>query len=116
MPEKALNRLKNSNQFIDYSIYFDSVKIKRVFKITQLEEIKMVLESIWFFLWGGLCQHFPSNIDPSFSLTAHNAASSDLTLKIMPVVVILFVPIVLIHQARADNLFMGKVDPEDMTC
>ncbi len=26
---------------------------------------------------------FPSNIDPSFSLTAHNAASSDLTLKIM---------------------------------
>ena len=57
---------------------------------------------------------FPSNIDPSFSLTAHNAASSDLTLKIMLVVVILFVPIVLIYQAWAYNLFRGKVKSEDL--
>ena len=57
---------------------------------------------------------FPSNIDPSFSLTAHNAASSDLTLKIMLVVVILFVPIVLVYQVWAYNLFKGKVKPEDL--
>jgi cytochrome d ubiquinol oxidase subunit II len=57
---------------------------------------------------------FPSNIDPSYSLTAHNAASSALTLKIMLVVVILFVPIVLIYQAWAYHLFRGKVKPEDM--
>jgi cytochrome d ubiquinol oxidase subunit II len=57
---------------------------------------------------------FPSNIDPSFSLTAHNAASSGLTLKIMLVVVILFVPIVLIYQAWAYNLFRGKVKSEDL--
>jgi cytochrome d ubiquinol oxidase subunit II len=57
---------------------------------------------------------FPSNIDPEYSLTAYNAASSDLTLKIMLVVVILFVPIVLIYQAWAYNLFKGKVKPEDM--
>ena len=57
---------------------------------------------------------FPSNIDPSFSLTAHNAASSDLTLKIMLVVVILFIPLVLIYQAWAYNLFKGKVKAEDL--
>jgi len=57
---------------------------------------------------------FPSNMDPSFSLTAHNAASSDLTLKIMLVVVILFVPVVLVYQAWAYNLFKGKVKPGDM--
>ena len=57
---------------------------------------------------------FPSNIDPGYSLTAHNAASSALTLKIMLVVVILFVPIVLIYQIWAYHLFKGKVKPEDM--
>jgi len=57
---------------------------------------------------------FPSNIDPSYSLTAHNAASSALTLKIMLVVVILFVPIVLIYQVWAYYLFKGKVTREDM--
>jgi len=57
---------------------------------------------------------FPSNIDPSFSLTAHNSASSALTLKIMLVVVILFIPIVLIYQAWSYNLFKGKVKQEDL--
>ena len=57
---------------------------------------------------------FPSNIDPGYSLTAHNAASSALTLKIMLAVVILFVPIVLIYQIWAYHLFKGKVKPEDM--
>ena len=57
---------------------------------------------------------FPSNIDPGYSLTAHNAASSALTLKIMLVVVILFVPIVLIYQVWVYNLFKGKVTREDM--
>lgn len=56
---------------------------------------------------------FPSNIDAAYSLTAHNAASSDLTLKIMLVVVILFVPIVLVYQAWAYNLFKGKVKQSD---
>ena len=57
---------------------------------------------------------FPSNIDPAFSLTAHNASSSALTLKIMLVVVILFVPIVLVYQTWAFNLFKGKVKQEDL--
>jgi cytochrome d ubiquinol oxidase subunit II len=57
---------------------------------------------------------FPSNIDESYSLTAHNAASSPLTLKIMLVVVVIFVPIVLAYQIWAYNLFKGKVAEEDI--
>jgi cytochrome d ubiquinol oxidase subunit II len=57
---------------------------------------------------------FPSNIDTAYSLTAHNSASSPLTLKIMLVVVIIFVPIVLAYQIWTYNLFKGKVAEEDM--
>ena len=57
---------------------------------------------------------FPSNIDAAFSLTAHNASSSPLTLKIMLVVVILFVPLVLAYQGWAYYMFSGKVKKEEM--
>lgn len=52
---------------------------------------------------------FPSSLDPVFSLTAYNASSSPLTLKIMLVVVVLIVPIVLAYQIWAYNLFKGKI-------
>ncbi|MGD9300232.1 MAG: cytochrome d ubiquinol oxidase subunit II [Desulfobacterales bacterium] len=57
---------------------------------------------------------FPSNIDAAYSLTAHNASSSALTLKIMLVVVILFVPIVLAYQIWTYHFFKGKVTQEEM--
>jgi len=57
---------------------------------------------------------FPSNLDANFSLTAHNSASSPLTLKIMLVVVILFVPIVLAYQTWNYFLFKSKVTREDL--
>ena len=57
---------------------------------------------------------FPSNIDAAYSLTAHNASSSPLTLKIMLVVVILFVPIVLAYQIWTYHFFKGKVTEEEM--
>jgi cytochrome d ubiquinol oxidase subunit II len=47
-------------------------------------------------------------------LQSLSSASSALTLKIMLVVMILFVPIVLIYQAWAYNLFKGKVSQEDL--
>jgi cytochrome d ubiquinol oxidase subunit II len=56
----------------------------------------------------------PSNIDAAFSLTAHSAASSPQTLKIMLAVVILFVPIVLAYQIWAYFLFKGNVTEENM--
>jgi len=57
---------------------------------------------------------FPSNIDAAYSLTAHNASSSPLTLKIMLLVVILFVPIVLAYQIWTYHFFKGKVREEEM--
>jgi len=57
---------------------------------------------------------FPSSISPRYSLTAYNASSSPLTLKIMLTVVIIFVPIVLAYQIWAYNLFKGKVADEEM--
>jgi cytochrome d ubiquinol oxidase subunit II len=57
---------------------------------------------------------FPSSIDTAFSLTAHNAASSPMTLKIMLTVTLIFVPIVLCYQAWAYNLFKGKISPENL--
>lgn len=57
---------------------------------------------------------FPSSIDPGYSLTAHNASSSPLTLKIMLGVVIIFVPIVLAYQIWAYTVFIGKVTEEDL--
>jgi cytochrome bd ubiquinol oxidase subunit II len=57
---------------------------------------------------------FPSSINPLFSLTAHNASSSPLTLKIMLVVVILFIPVVLAYQIWSYNLFKDKLTVKDL--
>ncbi|WP_419662467.1 CydB1: cytochrome d ubiquinol oxidase, subunit II [Desulfosarcina variabilis str. Montpellier] len=57
---------------------------------------------------------FPSSIDPKFNLTAYNASSSPLTLKIMLIVVVLFIPVVLAYQAWAYKLFSGKVTDDDL--
>jgi cytochrome d ubiquinol oxidase subunit II len=57
---------------------------------------------------------FPSSIDPKFNLTAYNASSSPLTLKIMLIVVILFIPVVLAYQAWAYKLFSVKVTDDDL--
>jgi cytochrome bd ubiquinol oxidase subunit II len=55
----------------------------------------------------------PSSIDPAFSLTIANSASSPLTLKIMLGVALITVPIVIIYQAWAYSLFKGKVTADD---
>jgi cytochrome bd ubiquinol oxidase subunit II len=52
---------------------------------------------------------FPSSIDAALSLTARNASSSPLTLKIMLIVVVMFLPIILIYQIWAYKLFHTKV-------
>jgi cytochrome d ubiquinol oxidase subunit II len=73
-----------------------------------------IIGSTFFGVIGLYPNMFPSNIDTAYSLTAHNSASSPLTLKIMLVVVIVFVPIVLAYQVWSYNLFKGKVTEEDM--
>ncbi|MGD8366355.1 MAG: cytochrome d ubiquinol oxidase subunit II [Desulfobacterales bacterium] len=57
---------------------------------------------------------FPSSIRDSYSLTAFNASSSPLTLKIMLVVVVLFVPVVIAYQIWAYTRFKDKVTFADL--
>ena len=52
---------------------------------------------------------YPSSLDAALNLTARNASSSPLTLKIMLVVVVIFLPVVLGYQIWAYRLFHGKV-------
>lgn len=57
---------------------------------------------------------FPSSIDDRYSLTAHNASSSPLTLKIMLMVVLIFIPMVIAYQVWAYKLFSGKIEVEEL--
>ena len=57
---------------------------------------------------------FPSSIRPYFSLTAFHDSSSPLTLKIMLIVVLIFIPMVLIYQFWAYRLFWGQVTAADL--
>lgn len=56
----------------------------------------------------------PSSLDAAASATVANAASSPLTLKIMLVVALIFVPIVILYQAWVHRLFSGKLREEDL--
>lgn len=58
---------------------------------------------------------FPSSLDAQYSLTAYNASSSPLTLKIMLIVVILFIPVVIGYQVWTYGLFKDKVTEEDLS-
>lgn len=57
---------------------------------------------------------YPSSIKADYSLSAFNASSSPLTLKIMLIVVIIFLPIVLAYQIWAYNMFKGKLSEDDL--
>lgn len=56
----------------------------------------------------------PSSLDSIFSMTVQNSASSPLTLKIMLVVALIFVPIVVLYQGWVYTVFRGKVKEEDL--
>ena len=55
-----------------------------------------------------------SSIDPAFSVTAFNGASSPLTLKIMLGVTLCCVPVVIAYQAWVYYTFAHKVTPESL--
>ena len=56
----------------------------------------------------------PSSLNPDYSLTAFNSASTPYTLKIMLVVALTFVPIVIAYQTWVFVLFKDKVTKEDL--
>ena len=73
-----------------------------------------IVGATFFGVIGLFPKMFPSSINPDFSLTAYNSSSSPLTLKIMLIVVVIFVPLVLAYQAWAYFLFRGKVTEESL--
>jgi len=68
----------------------------------------------FFGIFGLFPTLFPSSMNPAWHLTAFNASSSPLTLKIMLVVVAIFIPIVIAYQSWAYNLFKDPVSDEDL--
>lgn len=50
-----------------------------------------------------------SSLDPAFSLTIENAASSPYTLRIMTIVALIFIPIVLIYQGWSYYVFRKRI-------
>ena len=56
----------------------------------------------------------PSNLNPAYSMTIYNSASSPLTLKIMLGVALVMVPIVILYQAWVYKTFSHKITQEDL--
>ena len=56
----------------------------------------------------------PSSLDPQSSLTVWNASSSHLTLFIMLVVTLIFLPIVLAYTAWVFKILFGRVTIDDV--
>lgn len=57
---------------------------------------------------------YPSSLDPSYSMTIYNSASTPLTLKIMLVVALIFIPIVIVYQAWGYYVLRHKITEEDL--
>jgi cytochrome d ubiquinol oxidase subunit II len=73
-----------------------------------------IFSATFFGIIGLFPALLPSSINESYSLTAANASSSPLTLKIMLLVVLLFIPVVLAYQIWAYRLFYNKVIQKDL--
>jgi cytochrome d ubiquinol oxidase subunit II len=73
-----------------------------------------IIGATFFGVVGLYPNMFPSSLNPGYSLTAHNASSSPLTLKIMLIVALIFVPIVLAYQIWTYHLFKGKITQKDL--
>lgn len=68
-----------------------------------------ILGTTWFGVTGLYPNLLPSTLNPKYNLDIFNSASSTLTLKIMLVVALVFVPVVIAYQTWAYLLFRGKV-------
>lgn len=89
------------------------IAIKRWWKAWFASSLTIVTATL-FGIIGLYPNMLPSSLNPKYSLTAFNSASSPLTLKIMLVVALVFVPIVILYQAWGYYLLRGKVTEEDL--
>ncbi|MFW9903567.1 MAG: cytochrome d ubiquinol oxidase subunit II [Candidatus Thorarchaeota archaeon] len=76
------------------------------------------IASIAFSILGAGIAIYPnlvvSSLDPSYSLTIHNASASDLGLLIMLVITLIALPLVLIYTAFVYKLFSNKIQETDI--
>lgn len=71
-----------------------------------LSSFTLILFSVLFGVIGLYPDLLPSTLDTRHSLSIHNAESSPLTLTIMLVVALIFVPVVILYQGWAYKLFL----------
>ena len=86
---------------------------KAYFKAWFASALTIVL-CTFFGIIGLFPKLLPSTLRADYSLTAYNSSSSPLTLKIMLIVVIIFIPIIIAYQVWTYNLFKGKITKEDL--
>ncbi len=89
------------------------LKLDRPFGAWVSSAIAIVGASAWGI--AGLYPNLlPSSINPAYSLTVFNASSSELTLKVMTVVALLFVPIMLCYKFWTYKTFATKLTEKDL--
>jgi cytochrome d ubiquinol oxidase subunit II len=88
---------------------------RRAFFKAWVASAATIFSATFFGVIGLFPALLPSSINTDYSLTALNASSSPLTLKIMLLVVLLFIPVVLTYQIWAYRLFYQKTEKEDLT-
>ncbi len=74
-----------------------------------------IVMATFFGVAGLFPRMIPSSLNPDYSLTIYNSSSSPLTLKVMFVVVLIFVPIVIGYQIWVYNLFKGKITEKELS-
>ena len=73
--------------------------------------LNIVFSTVTIFM-GLYPRVMPSRLNPNWSLTIHNASSSDYTLRIMTIVALIFVPLILIYQGWTYYTFRQRVTKE----
>lgn len=73
-----------------------------------LSSLTILLTTVAFF-WGLFPRLMVSSLNPQWSLTIHNAASSPYTLKLMTIAAFILVPVILAYQAWAYWVFRQRV-------
>lgn len=75
--------------------------------------LTIVLSAALFFA-GMFPNVLLSSVDPAFNLTIYNASSSKLTLRIMAIVALIFVPVVLMYQGWSYYVFSKRISRESI--
>lgn len=114
------NYLKSPLWFALFILPVGGLVLSRVYMGTQewlkawLASALTILGVTAFALVGLYPALLPSSLNPAYSVTIYNSASSPLTLKIMLGVALIFVPIVIFYQFWAYKTFSHKLEAKDL--